>query len=60
MPTYKEFNFKKLRKAALFRLSFCAEVVKIEMKGLPECFLKKQQMYHGSKSQLLKIFHPTP
>ena len=30
------------------------------MTGLPECFTKKQQMYHGNKSQLLKIFDPTP
>ena len=30
------------------------------MTYLPECFTKKQQMYHGNKSQLLKIFDPTP
>ena len=30
------------------------------MTGLPECFTKKQQIYHGNKSQLLKIFDPTP
>ena len=30
------------------------------MIGLPECFTKKEQMYHGNKSQLLKIFDPTP
>ena len=30
------------------------------MTGLPESFTKKQQMYVGNKSQLLKIFDPTP
>ena len=45
--------------AALFRRSLCAEDFKIEMTGLPECFTKKQQMYHGNKLQLLKIFNPT-
>ena len=50
----------KLRETALFCLSLCADVVKIEMTGLPECFTKKQSMYHGNKSQLLKIFDPTP
>ena len=30
------------------------------MAVLTECFTKKQQMHHGSKSQLLKIFDPTP
>ena len=54
------FNFNKLREAALFRFSLGADVVKIEMSGLPECFTKKQQMCHGSKSQLLKIFDFTP
>ena len=29
------------------------------MTVLPECLTKKQQMHHGSKSQLLKIFDPT-
>ena len=29
------------------------------MTGLPECFTKKQQMHHGKKSQLLKIFNLT-
>ena len=32
---------------------------KIKTTGLPECFIKKQQMYHSNKSQLLKIFDPT-
>ena len=59
-PTLKESDFNKLRAAALFRPSLCAEVFKIEMTGLPDSFTKKQQMYHGSKSQLLKIFDPTP
>ena len=59
-PKLKEFNFNKLTEAALFRLSLCAEVIKIEIAGLPECFTKKQQMYHVNKSQLLKIFDPTP
>ena len=58
-PTLKEYDFKKLRAAALFRPSLCAEVFKIEMTGLRECFTKKQQMYHSNKSQLLKIFDPT-
>ena len=57
--TLKESDFNKLRAAALFRPSLCAEVFKIEMTGLPECFTKKQQMYHGNKSQLLKIFDLT-
>ena len=35
----KEFNFNKLRQGALFCLSLCADVVKIEMTGLPD-FLK--------------------
>ena len=30
------------------------------MTVLPECFTKKQQLHHGSKLQLLKIFDPTP
>ena len=30
------------------------------MASLPEGFRKKQQMYHGNKSQLLKIFYLTP
>ena len=30
------------------------------MTGLPECFTKKQQMYHNNKSQLLNIFDHTP
>ena len=30
------------------------------MTGLPECFTKKQLLYHGNKLQLLKIFDPTP
>ena len=50
----------KLRAAVLFRPSLCAVVFKMEMSGLPECFRKIQQMYHGNKSQLLKIFGPTP
>ena len=58
--TLKESDFNKLRAAALFRPSLCAEVFKIEMTGLPECFTKKQQMYHNNKSQLLNIFDPTP
>ena len=29
------------------------------MTSLPECLTKKQQMYHGNKSQLSKIFNPT-
>ena len=58
--TLKESDFNKLRAAALFCLPLCAEVFKIEMTGLPECFTKKQQMYHGNKSQLLKIFDLTP
>ena len=33
--THKEFNCNKLRQAALFCLSQCGEVVKIEMTGLP-------------------------
>ena len=59
-PTLKESDFSKLRVAALFRPSFCAEVFKIKMTGLSECFTKKQQMYHGNKSQLLKFFDSTP
>ena len=30
------------------------------MTGLPECFMKKQHMYHINKSQLIKITDPTP
>ena len=30
------------------------------MAGLPECFTKKQQMYHGNKSHLLKTWVSTP
>ena len=48
--TLKESDFNKLRVAALFRPSLCAEVFNIEMTSLPECFTKKQQMYHGNKS----------
>ena len=29
------------------------------MTGLPECFTKKQQIYHGNKSQLSKLFDST-
>ena len=58
--TLKESDLNKLRAAALFRPSLCAEVFKREMTGLPECCTKKQQMYHGNKSKLLKIFDPTP
>ena len=47
-------------KKSEFRPCLCAEVFKIEMTGLPECFTKKQQLYHGNKLQLLKIFDPTP
>ena len=36
--TLKESDFNKLRAAALFHPSLCAEVFKIEMTGLPECF----------------------
>ena len=36
--TFKESDFNKLRAAALFHPSLCAEVFKIEMTGLPECF----------------------
>ena len=50
----------KLRAAALFCPSLCAVVFKIEMSSLSECFKKIQQMYHGNKSQLLKIFDPNP
>ena len=57
--TFIESDFNKLRAAALFRPSLCAEVFKIEMTGLPKCFMKKQQLYHSNKSQLLKIFDPT-
>ena len=57
-PTLEESDFSKLRAAALFLPSLCAKVFKIEITGLPECFTKKQQMYRGSKSQLLKIFDP--
>ena len=57
--TLKESGFNKLRAAALFRPSLSAEVFKIEMTGLPECFKKKQQRYHGNKLQLLQIFNPT-
>lgn len=56
----KEFNFNKLREAALFHLSLCADVDKTEIAGLPESFSNKQQIYRGNKSQLLKIFDPTP
>ena len=56
----KESDFNKFRAAALLRPSLSTEVFKIEMTGLPECFTKKQQMYHGRKSQLLKIVDPTP
>ena len=59
MSILKEFNFNELRKAALFCLSLCPDACKIEMARLPECFTKKQQMYHGNKSQLSKIFDPT-
>ena len=59
-PMLKEFNFNKLREAALFHLSLCADVAKTEMAGLPESFSNKQQIYRGNKSQLLKIFDPTP
>ena len=58
--TLRESDFNKLRAAALFRSSLCVEVFSVEMTGLPECFTKKQQMYHCNKSQLLKIFDPTP
>ena len=30
------------------------------MNALPECFKKIQQIYHGNKSQLLKIFDAIP
>ena len=30
------------------------------MTGMHECFTKKRQTFHGNKSQLLKIIHPTP
>ena len=30
------------------------------MTDLPECFTKKQQLYHGKKLQLSKIFDPAP
>ena len=56
----KEFNFNKLGEAALFHLSLYADVAKTEMAGLPESFSNKQQIYRGNKSQLLKIFDPTP
>ena len=56
----KEFNFNKLREAALFHLSLCADVDKTEIAGLPESFSNKQQIYRGNKSQLLKMFDPTP
>ena len=59
-PTLKESDFNKLRAAALFCAFLCAEVFKIEMTDLPESFTKKQQIYYGSKSQLLEIFDPTP
>ena len=39
-PTYKESDFSKLRAAGLFLPSPCAEVFKIEMTSLPECFKK--------------------
>ena len=58
-PTLKESDFNKLRAAALFRPSLSAEVFKIEMTSLLECFTKKRQIYHGNRSQLLKIFDPT-
>ena len=48
-PMLKEFNFNKLRQGALFCLSLCADVVKIEMTGLPDFFTKKQQMYDSKK-----------
>ena len=47
--TLKESDFNKLRAAALFRPSLCAEIFKIEMTDMPECFTKKQHMYHGKK-----------
>ena len=59
-PMLKEFNFNKLGEAALFHLSLYADVAKTEMAGLPESFSNKQQIYRGNKSQLLKIFDPTP
>ena len=43
-PLFWLLNFNKLAEATLFRLSLCAEA---------------QQMYHGNKSQFLKIFDPT-
>ena len=58
--TLKESDFNNLKAAALFRPSLCAEVFKMEMSGMPVCFTKKQHMYRGKKSQLLKIFDPTP
>ena len=48
--TFKESEFNKLRAAALFRPSLCAEIFKIELTDMPECFTKKQHMYHGKKS----------
>ena len=57
--TLRESYFNKLRAAALFRPSLCAEVFKIKMTSLLEFFTKKQQMYRGNKSKLLKIFDPT-
>ena len=57
--TLKESDLNKLRVAALFRPSLCVKVFKIETTGQPECCTKKQQMYHGNKSHLLKIFDPT-
>ena len=52
-PTLKD-NFNKLRAAALLCPSLCVDVIKIDMAALPACFRK------SSKSQLLKIFDPTP
>ena len=60
MSILKESDFNKLIAAALFRPSLYAQVFKIEMTVLPECSAKKQQMYHSNKSQLSKIFVPTP
>ena len=41
--TLKEDNFNKIRAAALFRLSLCVEVFKIDMVGLPACFRKNSK-----------------
>ena len=54
-PILQEYHFNKLRTTALRLFSLFAEVFKIEITGLPECFTKKQQMYHSNKSQLLKV-----